>query len=127
MSWLLTALAIVAAFMILMPMLTYLSARRQVGRPIETTTRASGEGDRLIYFYSPKCGPCRSMTPIVDQLSGEHSRVYKVDVQEEMAVARDFNIRATPTTVLVKDDRVLDVALGAKSRKQLENMLRRLD
>ena len=127
MSWMMILLLAAAAFLILMPMLTYLSARRQVGREIDSSAASAGEGDRLIYFYSPRCGPCRNMTPIIDQLSAQHPRaVFKVDVQQDPASARTFNIRATPTTVLVKESRVLDVALGAKTQAQLERMLRRV-
>jgi hypothetical protein len=48
-------LVVIAVLLILVPMLTYLSVRRQVGRPVEPALPGSGEGDRLIYFYSPKC------------------------------------------------------------------------
>lgn len=120
MSWLMIVLLALAAFLILMPMLTYLSARRQIGRPVD------GESDRLIYFYSPKCGPCRSMTPIIDQLAERNPQVSKVDVLQEPETARTFNIRATPTTVLVKHNRVLDIALGAKTQTQLETLLQRI-
>ena len=126
MSWLMIVLLAVAAFMILMPLLTYLSARRQIGQPIDDASPGAGKGDRLIYFYSPKCGPCRTMTPIIDQLAEENPRVIKVDVQQDLETAHAFHIRATPTTILVKDDRVLDIALGAKNLNQLEKMLRRV-
>lgn len=126
MSWLMIVLLAVAAFLILMPLLTYLSARRQVGQPVDDKAPGGGEGDRLIYFYSPKCGPCRSMTPLIDRLSETSPRVFKVDILQDMETARAFNIRATPTTVLVKDNRVLDIALGAKSQAQLEALLKRV-
>jgi len=126
MSWLMILLLVVTAFMILVPMLTYLSARRQLGRPVDSAAKGGGEGDRLIYFYSPTCGPCRSMTPIIDQLARDNPRVFKVNVMEDLETARAFNIRATPTTVLVKDERVLDIVLGAKGQKQLESLLKRV-
>jgi thioredoxin 1 len=127
MSWIMILLLVVAGFLILMPMLTYLSARRQVGREIDGADTHAGQGDRLVYFYSAKCAPCRSMTPIIDQLSEQHPEgVFKVDVQQDLEAARNFNIRATPTTLLIKDNRVLDVALGSKSRAQLERMLKRV-
>jgi thioredoxin 1 len=127
MSWIMILLLVAAGFLILMPVLTYLSARRQVGREIDSTNTNAGQGDRLVYFYSPKCAPCRSMTPLIDQLSQQHpEEVFKVDVQQDLEAARSFNIRATPTTVLVKNNRVLDIALGAKSRTQLERMLKRV-
>jgi thioredoxin 1 len=126
MSWIMIVLVVIAAFLILMPMLTYLSARRQVGRPVDTASPGGGEGDRLIYFYSPKCGPCRSMTPIIDHLAEQNPRVYKVNIMEDRETAHAFNIRATPTTILVKGDRVLDIALGAKGQAQLERLLQRV-
>ncbi len=126
MSWLMIVLLVVTAFMILMPLLTYLSARRQLGRAVDATLSGGGEGNRLIYFYSPQCGPCRSMTPIVDQLARQNPRVFKVNVIEDPETARAFSIRATPTTVLVKDDRVLDYLLGAKGQRQLEQLLKRV-
>ena len=66
------------------------------------------------------------MTPIIDQLASNNPRVFKVNIMEDMETARAFNIRATPTTVLVKDDRVLDVVLGAKGQAQLEQLLKRV-
>ena len=116
-------LVVIAAFLILMPLLTYLSARRQVGREEDAEAPGGGRGDRLIYFYSPKCGPCRSMTPIVDRLAEANPRVFKVDVMEDRETAQAFNVRATPTTILVKDGRILDVVLGAKGQAQLERLL----
>ena len=126
MSWLMIVLVVIAAFLILMPLLTYLSARRQVGRPVDGEAPGGGRGDRLIYFYSPKCGPCRAMTPIIDRLAEGNPRVFKVDVTQDMETARAFNVRATPTTVLVREGRILDVVLGAKGQAQLERLLQKV-
>jgi len=121
MSWVLILILVVTGFLILMPLLTYLSSRRMIGRQVET-----GESDdkgRLLYFYSPACGPCRSMTPLIDRLAREHGNVGKIDVQQDPDTARRFGVRATPTTVLVKGNIVKGVVLGAKSLKQLEKLL----
>ncbi|MCU7811693.1 MAG: thioredoxin family protein [Candidatus Thiodiazotropha sp. (ex Notomyrtea botanica)] len=126
MSWVMIVLLAASAFLILMPMLTYLSARRMVGTEIESGVLDKSSGDRMIYFYSANCGPCRSMTPIIDRLAQESDRVTKIDVRDEPEAARAFKIRATPTTILVKDNRVLDVTLGAKTEKQLEALLQRV-
>jgi thioredoxin 1 len=66
------------------------------------------------------------MTPIIDKLSEQYAQVFKVNVQQDLETARAFRIRATPTTVLVKDGKLLDIALGAKRQAQLERMLRRI-
>ena len=126
MSWVMIVLLLVAAFLILVPMLTYLSARRMVGKQIESPLPDRLSGNRMIYFYSANCGPCRAMTPIIDRLAEENEQVLKIDVQGDPETARAFNIRATPTTVLVKDNKVLDVALGSKTEKQLATLLERV-
>ena len=99
----------------------YYSARRLVGKKVEgaSTTDAT----HLFYFYSKNCGPCRSMTPIIDELAGQHGNVTKVDIQEDPETTSRYAVRATPTLVLVKDQVVADVLLGAKSRKQIEALL----
>lgn len=81
-------------------------------------------GASLVYFFSEHCPPCREMTPIVDRLAGERDRIYKVDVTERRGVARLFGVRATPTTFVVKDGRIVRTLLGAKRR---EALLRALD
>jgi thioredoxin 1 len=126
MSWIMIVLLAATAYLILVPVLTYLAARRQLGRPIDSELPDSVSGDRLLYFYSDKCGPCRHMTPIVDQLAETNTQVVKVDVLADKETARRFHIRATPTTVLVKENRILDIALGSKTQTQLEKLLRRL-
>jgi thioredoxin 1 len=126
MSWIMIVLLLVAAFLILMPLLTYLSARRMVGKEIAASHSDNQPENRLIYFYSANCGPCRNMTPIIDRLAESNTEVSKVDVQADPQTARDFNIRATPTTVLIKGNRVLDVVLGAKGEKQLNELLNRV-
>jgi thiol-disulfide isomerase/thioredoxin len=125
MSWIMILFLVAVGFLVLMPMLTMIAARRMVGTPVEEDGR-SGSGDRMIYFYSPSCGPCRSMTPIVERLAQESDRVVKVDIQRDPETARAFHIRATPTTILVKQQRVLDVALGAKTEKQLQALLKQV-
>jgi thioredoxin 1 len=125
MSWIMIVFLAAVAFLILMPMLTLIAARRMVGTPIGDDA-ASGSGDRMIYFYSASCAPCRSMTPIVDHLAQASDQVVKIDIQRHPETARAFGIRATPTTVLVKQNRVLDVALGAKTEKQLLALLQKV-
>ena len=125
MSWIMILFLVAVGFLVLMPMLTMIAARRMVGTPVEEDGR-SGSGDRMIYFYSPSCSPCRSMTPIVERLAQESDRVVKVDIQRDPETARAFHIRATPTTILVKQQRVLEVALGAKTEQQLQRLLKRV-
>ena len=121
MSWIMIVILVVSGFLILMPLLTYLSSRRMIGKTV-SQQQATDHG-RLLYFYSPSCGPCRSMTPIIDQLAAAHDNVGKIDIQKDPETAREFGIRATPTTVLLQGNVIKQVALGAKTQKQLEKLL----
>ncbi|MEW8029955.1 MAG: thioredoxin family protein [Candidatus Thiodiazotropha sp.] len=123
MSWVMIVLLLVAGFLILVPMFSYLSAKRLIGRKIDSKL----SGNRLLYFYSQNCSPCRTMTPIIDRLAEKHGGIVKVDVREDPETSRTFNIRATPTLVLMKDSVVTNVALGAKTESQLESLLKKLD
>ncbi len=78
---------------------------------------------RLLYFYSPHCGPCRTMTPVVEKLAARHTGVFKVDVGRYPEAARRFGILATPTVVQVSDGRITRVALGPQSPKRLEALV----
>ncbi|MBW9267565.1 MAG: thioredoxin family protein [Candidatus Thiodiazotropha sp. (ex. Lucinisca nassula)] len=121
MSWIMIVLLLVASFLILVPMFSYLSAKRLVGRKIDSNLN----GNRMLYFYSQRCSPCRAMTPIIDRLARQYEGIVKVDVREDPETSRTFNIRATPTLVMMKDNVVTQVALGAKTESQLETMLKK--
>lgn len=78
----------------------------------------------LLYFYHPRCGPCRSMSPLIDELREKYPhRVEKFNVAEHRDLSMAMGIRATPTTVLVKDNKITRAIIGAKSAKAVEAML----
>jgi thioredoxin 1 len=111
----------IVVFMLAITGYTYYSARRLVGKRVEGA--GGGDATHLYYFYSASCGPCRSMTPIIDELADRHGNVTKVDIQQDPETTSKYAVRATPTLVLIKDQVVKDVVLGAKTRKQLEALL----
>jgi thioredoxin 1 len=115
-------LLLVASFLILVPLFSYLSAKRLVGKKIVTEL----SGNRMLYFYSENCPPCRSMTPIIERLAEQHDGIVKVDVRKDPEMSRNFNIRATPTLILMKDSIVMDVALGGKTESQLKSLLQKI-
>jgi thioredoxin 1 len=119
-------LLLLASFIVLVPLLSYLSAKRLVGRKIDIDPADEMSGARLFYFYSQNCSPCRRMTPLIDRLAQRHEGIVKVDVRKDPETTRAFNVHATPTIVLTKDRVVTDIALGAKSESQLESLLQKL-
>ncbi|RME29284.1 MAG: thioredoxin [Deltaproteobacteria bacterium] len=77
----------------------------------------------LFYFYSPQCGACRSMTPVVRELAERVPGVFLVDVSQDLETARRFKVMATPTTILVRDGKVAEVLVGARSADTLRGLV----
>lgn len=98
-------------------------ARRMRGQPAPDVVTSDRTGPRLYYFWSPHCGQCRSMTPLIDRLVEQGRDIVKVDIMEEPALARAFKVGATPTTVVVRQGRVQQVLLGRLSEQRLLSFL----
>ncbi len=77
----------------------------------------------LIYCYTRACPPCRSMTPIIDQLREEGYPIIKIDLGEDQDLAMELGVRATPTLLLVEHGRIQRAGLGARSRRQILHLL----
>ena len=94
-------------------------SRRKEGEPVPDPRFG---GDQLIWFHSRTCAPCRAMEPVIRRLESQ-GRARVVDVHQELSVARAFGVMATPTTVRVRDDRILAVRSGVLAPEQLEALL----
>ena len=66
----------------------------------------------LAYFFSPSCGACRAITPIIKQLSEQNRDVHVIDVTRQFDVARALKVLATPTIVEVESGRIVGVHVG---------------
>ena len=80
-------------------------------------------GTSLFYFYSPSCGACRGMTPVVSQYTKNNPRCFKIDVSKDMETARAFGVMGTPSTVVVEKGIIKDFFVGAKGESDLVEML----
>jgi thioredoxin 1 len=81
----------------------------------------------LIDFWAPWCGPCRMVSPIIEQLASEYAgRVVfgKLNIDENQMVPQSFGIQSIPTMMIFKNSRVLDILVGALSKAQIETKLR---
>ena len=76
----------------------------------------------LVDFYADLCGPCKMMSPVVDELSREYEgrlKVGKVNVDENTNVAQQYRVMSIPTIVLIKNGQVVDQVVGAVPKAQL--------
>jgi len=106
----------------------FLRARRMRGRAAPALDGLVAEPERrrgrlLLYFWSPRCGMCRGMTPVIKQLAGERVDVISVNVFEQQDVARELGVMATPTLVVLQGGKVERMLLGAKSERQIRALL----
>ena len=79
----------------------------------------------LLDFWASWCGPCRMVSPIIDEIAAARSdvRVGKINVDEQPELARQFGIMSIPTLVVMKNGRIVNQAVGARPRSAIESML----
>ncbi|MCD8361777.1 MAG: thioredoxin [Lachnospiraceae bacterium] len=79
----------------------------------------------LLDFWASWCGPCRMVSPLVDEIAAERSdiKVGKVNVDEQPELAAQFRVVSIPTLIVVKDGKVTNQAVGARPKDQILELL----
>ena len=79
----------------------------------------------LLDFWASWCGPCRMVSPIVDEIAKERSdiKVGKINVDEQQELASAFQIMSIPTLVVVKNGKIVGQSLEARQKGQIMAML----
>ncbi len=77
-------------------------------------------------FFATWCGPCRMISPIIEQLSEEFSekvRVIKIDIDKENELANMYNIQSVPTVIIFKDGEIHSSEVGLRSINDYRNII----
>ena len=87
----------------------------------------SAKGTVLVDFWASWCGPCRMLSPIVDEIAEEQSgsvKVGKVNIDEQPELASRFGVMSIPPLMVWKDGKLTDTSVGVKPKHMIEEMLR---
>ena len=80
----------------------------------------------ILYFTADWCNPCKKTKPIVEELNREQimAKFFIIDVDSDIEMAKDFQIKSVPTFVVMKDNTEIHRVTGAQTRQQLEELIR---
>ncbi len=79
----------------------------------------------LLDFWATWCGPCRMVSPIVDEIANERDdiKVGKINVDEQGELSMQFRIVSIPTLIVMKNGEVVNKAVGAMPKEEILNLL----
>lgn len=106
------------------------SAKRTKGTKISglsgsLKTLEKNGSNGIVYFFSPSCRACTMQTPIIKSLQKKYKNIFDVDISKDMQTARVFGVKATPTTVAIKNGIIEEVFVGVKQQNIFETYLNR--
>lgn len=84
------------------------------------------EGVVLVDFFATWCGPCKMLTPVLEELSvelKEKVNIIKVDIDQSNDLADEFRISSVPTMILFKDNKVVDTLVGFLPKERIKQVI----
>ena len=82
-------------------------------------------GATLVDFWAPWCGPCRVLTPVLEEINGERDdiRVVSLNVDDNQQTAAQYEVMSIPTMILFKDGQMVGKMVGAMPKRKLLDQL----
>ena len=84
------------------------------------------KGKVLIDCYATWCGPCKMLSPIVDEVAktSDACKFYKLDIDEAEDITDEYGIMSVPTLLLFEDGKLKDTSIGLKTKEELEEFIK---
>ncbi len=79
----------------------------------------------LVDFWAPWCGPCRMLSPVIDQIAAERPelKVGKINIDEQPELAARYQVMSVPTLIVFKGGEAVNTAAGARSKAGILGLL----
>lgn len=80
----------------------------------------------LIDFWAAWCGPCKMLSPIIDEIAEENSdiKVCKINTDEEQELAIKFKVMSIPTVLIMKNGEIINKSVGVQPKENILNMIK---
>ncbi|MBQ3115919.1 MAG: thioredoxin [Clostridia bacterium] len=83
----------------------------------------------IVDFWATWCGPCKMLSPVIDQIADEYYgkvKVGKVNVDDEMSLAVEYKIEVIPTLIFFKNGKIEKQTVGVLDKTEIENIIKTL-
>ena len=80
----------------------------------------------LVDFYAEWCGPCKMLSPVIDEIAKEYegkAKICKVNVDDEMGLAQQYRVMSVPTVLVFKNGQVSGTSIGYVGKEKITEML----
>lgn len=123
--------AFLISLLIIIPIIGTISCKNSSHESVVTLTadnfsNETSAGIVLVDFWATWCMPCKAMSPVINELASQTKgkiKIGKIDIDKEPGLAKQFNIQAIPTLVILKDGIVVDTHTGLISKEALIALL----
>ncbi len=113
-------------FLVIWQLIILKRSKACIGKQAPDTTEVDGnsrENQKLYFFHSLHCGPCKRVKPLVKELSQQYHNLIMIDVAEYPDLARSFGVLAAPTFIQVIDNKIVSANLGVQTEKWIREKL----